>query len=58
MDSYEITCDRTRLDIDAIHGFLSRSYWSPGVPRTVVERAIANSLCFGVLLHAVAEHDA
>ncbi len=29
--------------------FLSEeSYWSPGVPRAVVERSINNSLCFGV----------
>ena len=46
--SYEITCDPTRFDIGAIHGFLSQTYWSPGVPRAVVERAMANSLCFGV----------
>ena len=48
MVPYEITCDRTRLDIDAIHGFLSQAYWSPGIPRALVERAMANSLCFGV----------
>jgi N-acetylglutamate synthase-like GNAT family acetyltransferase len=45
---YDITCDRARLDIDAIHGFLSQAYWSTGIPRAVVERAIDNSLCFGV----------
>ena len=45
----EITCDKARLDIGAIHGFLSASYWSLGIPRATVERAIANSLCFGVL---------
>jgi GNAT superfamily N-acetyltransferase len=49
MAPYEITCDKARLDIGAIHNFLSQSYWSPGIPRAVVERAIANSLCFGVL---------
>jgi GNAT superfamily N-acetyltransferase len=49
MAPYQITCDKARLDIDAIHSFLSQSYWSPGIPRAVVERAIANSLCFGVL---------
>ena len=48
MDTYEITCDASRLDIAAIHAFLSESYWSTGIPRAVVERAIANSLCFGV----------
>lgn len=50
MPDYEITTDPARFDVDAIHAFLSSSYWSPGVPRAVVERAIENSLCFGVLL--------
>jgi GNAT superfamily N-acetyltransferase len=47
-DDYSITTDRDRLDIEAIHDFLVRSYWSPGVPIDTVKRAIANSLCFGV----------
>jgi GNAT superfamily N-acetyltransferase len=46
---YIITTDRRELDVGAIHDFLTRSYWSPGVPIEVVERAIANSLCFGLL---------
>lgn len=49
MPSYEITTDHSRFDIDAIHAFLTQSYWSPGIPKAVVERAIANSLCFGVI---------
>ena len=48
MNGYAISTDRQRLDIAAIHAYLTQSYWSPGVPRGVVERAIANSLCFGV----------
>jgi GNAT superfamily N-acetyltransferase len=47
MSDYEISSDRARLDIGAIHAFLTQSYWSPGIPRATVERAIANSLCFG-----------
>lgn len=43
-----ITSDPARLDIDFIHGYLTRSYWSEGIPRDIVERSIANSLCFGV----------
>ena len=36
------------MDIDLIHDFLSReSYWVPGIRREFVERAIANSICFG-----------
>jgi GNAT superfamily N-acetyltransferase len=47
--SYEISTDRTRLDIARVHRFLStEAYWSPGVPREVVERSIENSLPFGV----------
>ena len=50
MPAYEITCDKSRFDMAAIHRFLTQSYWSPGIPLAVVKRAIANSLCFGVLL--------
>jgi GNAT superfamily N-acetyltransferase len=46
--SYEISTDKSRLDRAAIHAYLTQSYWSPGVPRAVVERAIEHSLCFGV----------
>jgi len=48
MSVYEISTDPARLDVDAIHAFLTHSYWSPGIPRATVARAIANSLCFGV----------
>lgn len=46
---YSISTDTQRLDVAAIHAFLSRSYWSPGIPIGVVERAIANSPCFGLI---------
>ena len=48
VNTYDIRTDPARLDLDAIHDFLSRTYWSPGVPKAVVARAIANSVCFGV----------
>jgi GNAT superfamily N-acetyltransferase len=48
MQPYELTSDVSRFDVAAIHAFLSTSYWSPGIPRSVVERAIANSICFGI----------
>jgi GNAT superfamily N-acetyltransferase len=48
VNGYEISTDRARLDLDAIHGFLREAYWSPGVARDVVERSIAGSLCFGL----------
>lgn len=48
MDAYEISTDQSRLDIDAMHAYLTCSYWSPGIPRDTVERAARHSLCFGV----------
>lgn len=47
-EAIEIDCDPARLDIDLIHGFLSRSYWARDIPRETVERSIANSLNFGL----------
>ncbi|WP_309891028.1 hypothetical protein [Archangium sp.] len=44
MRDYVISTERSRLDLDVIHGFLTRSYWSPGIPRETVERAIQHSL--------------
>jgi GNAT superfamily N-acetyltransferase len=43
-----VSTDPGRLDLERIHRFLSGSYWSPGIPRDVVARAIENSLAFGL----------
>jgi GNAT superfamily N-acetyltransferase len=45
---YSITTDPQRLDIDAIHAYLGRSFWAEGIPRATVAKSIANSLCFGL----------
>ena len=46
---YIINTDKSQLDIALIHRFLSQeSYWAQNIPLDVVERSIANSLCFGV----------
>jgi GNAT superfamily N-acetyltransferase len=43
-----ISTDKAALDIPLIHGFLSeRSTWAVGMPLALLEKAIANSLCFG-----------
>ena len=48
-DPYEISTDAARLDRALIHRFLhDDSYWAKGVPRDVVDRAIDNSICFGL----------
>jgi len=43
-----ISTDRSKLDVDMIHGFLTRSYWAEGIAREIVERSLKRSLCFGV----------
>ena len=48
-NAYTITTDQRRFDTAAIHAFLSRAYWSPGVPLAVVCKALENSLAFGIL---------
>ena len=50
VNTYDISTDPSRLQLDAIHAYLVRSYWSPGIPRELVARAIENSLCFGLYL--------
>ena len=47
---YTVTTDKSLMDIDRIHRFLSEeSYWAAGIPRNVVELSIENSLCFAAL---------
>ena len=49
MPPYEITTDKSRMSVEAAHAFLTKTYWSSGVPLTTVQRAFDNSLCFAVL---------
>jgi len=45
---FEISTNRARLDVALVHEFLRTSYWAEGRGRSVVERSIEHSLCFGV----------
>ncbi len=45
---FTISTDPTRLDVAAVHAYLTRSYWSAGIPRDTVARALSSSLCFGL----------
>ena len=45
---YRLSEDKAELQLDVIHDFLSRSYWSPDIPREIVARAIEHSMCVGV----------
>jgi len=49
---FTISTDPSKLDLDTIHRYLSQdSYWALGRPRVITEKAIRNSLAFG-LYHA------
>jgi GNAT superfamily N-acetyltransferase len=43
-----ISDDPALLDVDAIHAYLVRSYWAPGISRDIVARSVAHSLCLGI----------
>ena len=47
-DGYLISDDPARLDVDAVHAFLTSCYWAEGIPRDTVARSLANSLCLGI----------
>jgi ribosomal protein S18 acetylase RimI-like enzyme len=53
-EEYAISTDPANFDLDAIHAYLVRAYWSQGIPRKTMERAVANSLCFA-LFHGKAQ---
>ena len=46
-NGYRLSLDPAELQLDAIHAYLIRSYWSPGIPLTTVAKAILNSVCIG-----------
>ena len=48
-ESFRITTDVASMDVDAIHAYLTRSYWAEGISRDLVARSMAGSLCFGLL---------
>ena len=51
MDGLRISDDPADVDLDVVHGFLSQqAYWCQGIPRAVVEKGLANSLCFSAWL--------
>jgi len=48
VSGYKASSDIKDMDITVIHAFISNSYWARGIPFNTMEKAINNSLCFGV----------
>jgi GNAT superfamily N-acetyltransferase len=51
-EDYLISTDSALLDVEVIHNYLHQSYWAAGIPIEIVQRSIANSLCFGIYKNA------
>lgn len=46
---YSLSNDKTRMNIDWVHRVLSeQSHWAAGISRKIVERSVANSMCFAL----------
>ncbi|WP_025562767.1 GNAT family N-acetyltransferase [Psychromonas sp. SP041] len=48
VSGYSISSNPKKMDLSVIHGYLSNSYWAKGIPWDVMEKAVKNSLFFGV----------
>ena len=49
LDGYLLSTDRSRVDLDTVHRWLSQdAYWALGRPREVVEKTIAASWVWSV----------
>jgi GNAT superfamily N-acetyltransferase len=49
LGKFVVTRDLSRMDMNVVHGYLPRAYWCEGLPCETLERAMGNSLCFGLL---------
>ncbi len=45
--AYSVSLDPARIQIEVVHRFLSRCYWSEGIREEIVRKAVANSLVVG-----------
>jgi len=50
MKEYNISDDKSRLDLKLIHHVISSSYWAKGRSFKEVKRSIDNSICYGIYM--------
>lgn len=48
VEGFRISSEFEEMDLDAIHAYISNSYWAIDIPKCTLERAMQNSICFGV----------
>jgi GNAT superfamily N-acetyltransferase len=50
-DGFLLSTDKSRINIETVHGFLDiESYWARGIPADTLRRSIEHSICLGVYL--------
>lgn len=47
-NKFTVSEEKSKLNLDFIHRELSASYWAKNIPRELVQKAIDNSMCFGI----------
>src|SRR5580765_6034496 len=48
-EGYEISTDKSKLDIEIIHAYLSKeSYWARNISIDLVKKSIEGSICFAI----------
>lgn len=52
-DGFELSTDPARMDLEAVYGFISQSYWGRERSLEVQRRAMENAICFGVFKDGV-----
>ena len=50
MEEYNISDDKSRLDLKLIHHVISNSYWAKSRSIEEVKRSIDNSICYGIYI--------
>jgi GNAT superfamily N-acetyltransferase len=50
VNEYEISDDKKRLQLNVIHELLRGTYWAKDRSIQVIEKSVANSICYGVYL--------
>lgn len=48
----KISTNKAEFNIDYIHQHLAGSYWSPNIPKYMIEKMIQNSICFFMTKHS------